>query len=240
MSDENGSRLPREGNDPPAGTSPDGPPPVYARPGLRPEAGAPAEPAPPRRWAGCATAPQSVPPDEAVREAAATPSESPAVPRRAARNRARRSRRRGLLRLAAVAAVVVAAVVVAVVLATAGDPVASTTTTEQVDPIRYADDIARVAEQYDLDPYLVAAVARTESSYDADAVSAAGAVGLMQLMPDTAAWIVQLESWRGSEDPVLTDPATSLRCPHFRGAAPPATPLTMGRAHRFAGPGGPG
>lgn len=46
----------------------------------------------------------------------------------------------------------------------------------------------RTAEQrYDLPAGLLAAVARTESGFDADAVSPAGAVGLMQLMPGTAA-----------------------------------------------------
>ena len=67
-----------------------------------------------------------------------------------------------------------------------------------------------MAEQYDLDPYLVAAVARTESGWDPEAVSHAGAVGLMQLMPDTAAWITGLESWQGGDDPDLTDPEDSL------------------------------
>ena len=37
-----------------------------------------------------------------------------------------------------------------------------------------------------LDPYLVAAIIREESQYDARAVSRAGALGLMQLMPETA------------------------------------------------------
>ena len=37
-----------------------------------------------------------------------------------------------------------------------------------------------------LEPELLHAVVRAESAYDPDAVSSAGAVGLMQLMPDTA------------------------------------------------------
>ena len=42
------------------------------------------------------------------------------------------------------------------------------------------------AENYRLDPSLLAAVIYTESRFDADARSAAGAVGLMQLLPETA------------------------------------------------------
>ena len=46
--------------------------------------------------------------------------------------------------------------------------------------------IQGVADRYGLDPALLAAVFWTESSYHADAVSSAGAVGLGQLMPGTA------------------------------------------------------
>ena len=42
------------------------------------------------------------------------------------------------------------------------------------------------AENYDLDPALLAAVIYTESRFDADARSSAGAIGLMQLLPETA------------------------------------------------------
>ncbi|MGH7780945.1 MAG: lytic transglycosylase domain-containing protein [Candidatus Binataceae bacterium] len=43
-----------------------------------------------------------------------------------------------------------------------------------------------VGSIYDVDPDLLRAIAKVESGGRADAVSAAGAVGLMQLMPDTA------------------------------------------------------
>jgi soluble lytic murein transglycosylase-like protein len=46
--------------------------------------------------------------------------------------------------------------------------------------------IQGVADRYGLDPALLAAVFWTESAYQADAVSSAGAVGLGQLMPGTA------------------------------------------------------
>lgn len=47
--------------------------------------------------------------------------------------------------------------------------------------------ISTAADKYGVDPKLVAAVAQTESNCRPDAVSEAGAVGIMQLMPDTAA-----------------------------------------------------
>ncbi len=42
------------------------------------------------------------------------------------------------------------------------------------------------AKNYDLEPALVAAVIFTESKFNARAKSSAGAIGLMQLLPDTA------------------------------------------------------
>ena len=47
--------------------------------------------------------------------------------------------------------------------------------------------ILSAAQKYQVDPKLVSAIAETESSYHQSAVSDAGAVGVMQLMPDTAA-----------------------------------------------------
>ena len=47
--------------------------------------------------------------------------------------------------------------------------------------------IQRLAQQYSVDPHLVRAIITVESNFDPYAVSRAGAQGLMQLMPDTAA-----------------------------------------------------
>jgi soluble lytic murein transglycosylase-like protein len=52
---------------------------------------------------------------------------------------------------------------------------------------RYAGLIERTAQRFNLHPELLHAVIRAESAYNPVAVSSAGAIGLMQLMPDTAA-----------------------------------------------------
>ena len=121
--------------------------------------------------------------------------------------RARQKRRIAWLWLfIALALVVVGAVVYVIISRTVIVP----GVTERIYPIHYRETIAGVAERYEVDPYLIAAVARTESGYDPEAVSHAGAVGLMQLLPSTAEWIVGLDGWQGSGDPDLTDPVDSL------------------------------
>jgi len=51
---------------------------------------------------------------------------------------------------------------------------------------RYAADIVLAAQQHQLDPALLQAVISAESAFNPTAVSPAGAMGLMQLMPATA------------------------------------------------------
>jgi soluble lytic murein transglycosylase-like protein len=51
----------------------------------------------------------------------------------------------------------------------------------------YDDIIQEAADRYDLSPSLIRSVIQIESAFDASAVSQAGAVGLMQLMPAVAA-----------------------------------------------------
>ncbi|GAB4262132.1 MAG: hypothetical protein Kow00122_18640 [Thermoleophilia bacterium] len=77
-------------------------------------------------------------------------------------------------------------------------------------PVHYRREIVAAADRYGLDPYLVAAVVKAESNFDPEAVSRAGAVGLMQLMPATAAWIVQQSDWTGVTNPDLRDPEHNL------------------------------
>ena len=53
-------------------------------------------------------------------------------------------------------------------------------------PLRYDEVVRGHARNYRLDPALLAAVIYQESKFHADARSSSGAIGLMQLLPDTA------------------------------------------------------
>ncbi len=68
-------------------------------------------------------------------------------------------------------------------------------------PIHYKDDIRTSAANYKLEPQLVAAVIRAESNFKTGRESRKGALGLMQLMPDTANWVVE----KAGFEPITTD-----------------------------------
>jgi soluble lytic murein transglycosylase len=53
-------------------------------------------------------------------------------------------------------------------------------------PLAYWDDVKTIAGQQEIDPFMLLAVMREESRFDASAQSVAGARGLMQIMPATA------------------------------------------------------
>lgn len=69
-------------------------------------------------------------------------------------------------------------------------------------PLEFEHILRGHASNHGLDPALLAAVVYVESRFDPDAESAAGAVGLMQLLPDTARGIALRT---GGERFVVTD-----------------------------------
>lgn len=79
-------------------------------------------------------------------------------------------------------------------------------------PLRYEDEITASASAHGVDPYLVAAVIRSESSWDPEASSHQGARGLMQLMPETARDMVAKGLVDGDRYPCddLEDPVINI------------------------------
>ncbi|MFD0712312.1 lytic transglycosylase domain-containing protein [Paenibacillus sp. GCM10027626] len=64
-------------------------------------------------------------------------------------------------------------------------------------PVQYKEDIRISAKNYGVEPQLIAAIIRAESNYQTGKVSKKGALGIMQVMPDTAEWIVEQGKFTG-------------------------------------------
>ena len=56
-------------------------------------------------------------------------------------------------------------------------------------PLKYREEIFKYSEEYGLEAALIFAMVKTESGFNAHAVSSAGAVGLMQLTAETGVYI---------------------------------------------------
>jgi soluble lytic murein transglycosylase len=78
-------------------------------------------------------------------------------------------------------------------------------------PLDYENIVRGHAENYDLDPALLAAVIYRESKFDARAKSDSGAIGLMQLLPDTAKGIALHTGGSQFEVSDLWDPEINVR-----------------------------
>ena len=76
-------------------------------------------------------------------------------------------------------------------------------------PIRYDRELRLAAQHEGVDPALVAALILQESSFDAGALSRAGARGLMQVMPATGRKMAR-DTGQRFRRAVLQDPTTSL------------------------------
>lgn len=76
-------------------------------------------------------------------------------------------------------------------------------------PQKYSEFVEKASEDYGLDESLIYAVIRTESSFNPDALSGAGAKGLMQLMPESFEWLQKLRNENLDNDE-LFDPETNI------------------------------
>jgi soluble lytic murein transglycosylase len=86
---------------------------------------------------------------------------------------------------------------------------------KKIYPDYYHTIINDMSEQYSIDPYLVLAIIKAESAFEEDIISPVGAVGLMQLIPSTAAWMIetgmnQVVDFTEWKDVFLTNPEINL------------------------------
>lgn len=79
-------------------------------------------------------------------------------------------------------------------------------------PKQYSQSVEQYSREFGVDSDLVFAVIRTESGFDPAARSEVGAMGLMQIMPDTFFWLQgKLEPDAGLSAEALYDPDTNIR-----------------------------
>lgn len=76
--------------------------------------------------------------------------------------------------------------------------------TARLFPLNYKEEISAASEEYGVSPSLIAAIIKTESNWNENAVSSAGAKGLMQISDKTFEWIA-------SKDDDVFDPATNIK-----------------------------
>jgi soluble lytic murein transglycosylase len=77
-------------------------------------------------------------------------------------------------------------------------------------PWPYRTEITQTAERDAIDPYLLTALVRQESHFNSNAVSTAGARGLMQVMPETAYWSARQMGLQSFDESQLDQPGVNL------------------------------
>lgn len=77
-------------------------------------------------------------------------------------------------------------------------------------PLDYAETVDKYAEEYSVPRVLLFAMIHTESGFQPDAVSSAGAMGLTQITPETFHWL-QTKTGETLPDEALFEPETAIR-----------------------------
>jgi len=77
-------------------------------------------------------------------------------------------------------------------------------------PLAFHSEARHAAERFGVDVLLVEAIMREESRFKTEDISGAGAVGLMQLMPETARWAAEQMSLEQPSAGDIHDPAVNV------------------------------
>lgn len=77
-------------------------------------------------------------------------------------------------------------------------------------PVYYADEIRKNAMRYNHDPNLLLAIIQTESNFRWTKVSSKGAIGLMQIMEDTANWVIDQSGYGEDVRQSLAHPTVNI------------------------------
>jgi soluble lytic murein transglycosylase len=77
-------------------------------------------------------------------------------------------------------------------------------------PIYYPEEIKKASEKYNINPYLILAIIQTESKFLHQNTSKKGAIGLMQLMRQTADWIIEKGGYSDDTERSIHEPAVNI------------------------------
>ena len=108
---------------------------------------------------------------------------------RARRTRKRNTKKGGKVKVVIISIVAIALAVTAVLTATHFYKKTENNLEKSAYPLEYTDLVNKAAKDYNLQPALIYGVIHTESRFDPQAGSSVGAVGLMQIMPETFDWL---------------------------------------------------
>ena len=108
---------------------------------------------------------------------------------RARRTRKRNTKKGGKVKVVIISIVAIALAVTAVFAATHFYKTTENNLEKSAYPLEYTDLVNKAAKEYNLQPALIYGVIHTESRFNPDAGSSVGAVGLMQIMPETFDWL---------------------------------------------------
>lgn len=82
----------------------------------------------------------------------------------------------------------------------------------QIYPDKYKEYVQKYAAEYNVPEYIIFAVIKVESDFDADATSSKGAMGLMQMVPSTFTWLSSSEHLNENLSYLsVYDPEVSIR-----------------------------
>lgn len=81
---------------------------------------------------------------------------------------------------------------------------------EKTHPLPYYEIVSKYSAEYAVPEEVIYAVMNTESSFKSDAVSAKGAIGLMQITPDTFEWLCSKNSDPDTSSERLYNPEVNI------------------------------
>lgn len=85
------------------------------------------------------------------------------------------------------------------------------TISKKLYPLKYEDEILKYSNNYNLDPYLIAAIISVESGFEEKATSHKGAIGLMQILPKTGEWAADEIGLKSFNEDMLYQPEINIR-----------------------------